>query len=378
MKVGLIVPGFSSDERDWCIPVLVDVVRELGRRADVHIFALRYPYRRDHYCLHGAKVHTLGGKAVRGPGRAGLLAMAGAAILAEQRRSAFSVLHGLWADEPGAVAVTVARLLRIPAVVSVMGGELIALPDIRYGGQLALSNRALSAIALRGANRVTGGSRQALVLARHAMAPSNRLCITKLPWGIDPILFQPCGPLCDLAGDIRLLHVGSLVAIKDQATLLRAMARLTETVPGVHLHILGDGPLRACLTDTARQLGIAPRVTFHGHVDRPELARFYRAADAVVVSSRYEAQLVVALEAALCGTPLVGTAVGLVADLAPDAALAVPVGDDARLAEALRTALQPERRDELRTAARRVVAREYLAPQTAERLVALYRDLAAG
>jgi glycosyltransferase involved in cell wall biosynthesis len=67
--------------------------------------------------------------------------------------------------------------------------------------------------------------------------------------------------------------------------------------------------------------------------------------------------------------------VGLVADFAPDAALAVPVGDDARLAEAIHTALQAEQGAALETAAHSIVASEYLAAQTAERLIDLYRDL---
>src|SRR6516164_10577049 len=101
MKVGLIVPGFSADAGDWCIPVLVDVVRALSNRAEVHVFALRYPHRHDRYRLHGAQVHALGGGVVRGPRRAGLLAAACASVIAEHRRSPFDALHGLWADEPG-------------------------------------------------------------------------------------------------------------------------------------------------------------------------------------------------------------------------------------------------------------------------------------
>ncbi len=373
MKIGLIVPGFSADAADWCIPVLVDVVRELSRRAEVHVFALRYPQRRDRYRLHGAQVHALGGGTVHGLGRTGLLAAAWASVMAEHRRSPFAVLHGLWADEPGFVAVTAARLLRIPAVVSVMGGELLAMRDIAYGGHLSASNRLLSAVALRGAARVTAASAQAAGLAQQTVRPSRQLCVARLVWGIDPCLFEARGPSVELAGDLRVLHVGSLVPIKDQATLLRAIARLKETEPGVHLHMVGDGPLRAQLADQARQLGLAASVTFHGHVDRGRLSAYYRGADVVAVSSRYEAQLVVTLEAALCGTPIAGTAVGVVADFAPEAAMAVPVGDDRELAAAIQAAAQPETGQALALAARRLVGSEYLAGQTAERLMALYR-----
>ena len=115
-------------------------------------------------------------------------------------------------------------------------------------------------------------------------------------------------------------------------------------------------------------------VTFHGHIPRHELAPYYRAADVVAVSSRHEAQLVVALEAALCGTPTVGTAVGLVADFASPSAPAVPVGDDGALAGTIQAALQPDIGPELGRAACRLVRAEYLAAQTADRLMAMYRN----
>jgi glycosyltransferase involved in cell wall biosynthesis len=292
--------------------------------------------------------------------------------MAEHRRTSFTVLHGLWADEPGFVAVTVARLLRVPAIVSVMGGELVALRDIGYGGRLAMSNRLLSRVALRGATRLTAASAQPIRLARQFMQPAHRSRIARLVWGIDPCLFQREGPRFELAGERSVLHVGSLVRIKDQATLLRAIARVRETESEIHLHVMGDGPLRGHLTRQVQDLGLTSCVTFHGHVDRRELAAYYRAADVVAVSSLYEAQLVVALEAALCGTPIVGTAVGLVAEFAPEAAVAVPVGDDRGLAAAIRAVLVPGAGAKLGMAARRLVESDYIAANTAERLIAMY------
>jgi glycosyltransferase involved in cell wall biosynthesis len=373
MKVGLIVPGFSSDADDWCIPVLVDVVRELSRRADVHVFALRYPDRQDRYALHGAQIHTLGGGETRGLARTRLLIAAYAHIIAEHRRGPFSVLHGLWADEPGFVAVTTARLLRIPAFVSVMGGELVDMPDIGYGGRLAASNRLLSRVALGGADAVTAGSSPLVDLIGQWTPPARFSRVSRVAWGIDPQLFRVCGPVRELAGEFRVLHVGSLVPIKDHATLLRSIPRLKMVAPRVHLHLVGDGPLRSKLVAQVEALGLSSAVTFHGHVPRHELAAYYRSADVVAVSSRHEAQLVVALEAALCGTPTVGTAVGLVADFASPAAPAVPIGDDRRLAETIQSALQPNVGPELGRAACRLVRSDYLAAQTADRLVAMYR-----
>lgn len=378
MKVGLIVPGFSADADDWCIPVLVDVVRELSARVDLHVFALRYPYRQDRYAVHGAQVHALGGAETRGVNRAGLLIRACSALVAESRRGRFDVLHGLWADEPGSVAVTVGRLLGIPSVISVMGGELVALPDIGYGGQLARSGRALSALALHAAGRVTVACDSVVGLTQRRLQPDRRsAAVVKLTWGVDPQAFEPPIPPVCLEGSLRILHVASLVPVKDQLTLLRAVARLRASEPGAHLHVAGDGPLRAALCRQARALDLMDSVTFHGHVPRHRLASFYRAADLLALSSRFESQSVVVLEAALCGLPTVGTAVGLVPDFSPDAAVAVPVGDATALAGAMASMRDPQTRQILAEAARQRVCSDFLATHTARRLVELYRQFGA-
>jgi glycosyltransferase involved in cell wall biosynthesis len=379
MRVGLIVPGFGSDSADWCIPVLIDVVRELSRCVDLRIFALRYPYRRDEYRLHGAQIHALGGGTARGVRRGPLLTAACAAIIAEHRRGRFDILHGLWVDEPGFVAVTVGRLLRIPNVVSVMGGELVRFPEVGYGGRLTRSGRILSSLALHTAAQVTAGSAHAVRLARASLQPKHCAKVSRLAWGIDPQLetgwAKKAAPVHDLAGGFRVLQVGSLVPVKDHATLVRAIAQLRATEAEVHLHIVGDGPLRSALAEQVAALGLTGSATFHGHVLRHELAPYYQAADVLAISSRHEAQSVVALEAGLCRLPIVGTEVGLVADFAPHAAIAVPVGDDAALATALAQLREPAARRALGTTARHLVRSGYLATHTAKQLVTLYEQM---
>ena len=65
MRIALITPGFSASASDWCIPVLLDHVRELAREHEVHIFALRYPHRRERYEVYGATVHPSSGPRAR-------------------------------------------------------------------------------------------------------------------------------------------------------------------------------------------------------------------------------------------------------------------------------------------------------------------------
>jgi hypothetical protein len=100
MRIALITPGFSASASDWCIPVLLDHVRELAREHEVHVFALRYPHRRERYEVYGATVHPCGGADARGLDRGPLLARAYRAIRAEARRRPFDLYHAFWADEP--------------------------------------------------------------------------------------------------------------------------------------------------------------------------------------------------------------------------------------------------------------------------------------
>lgn len=374
MKTGLILPGFSAGESDWCIPAQLNLVRRLACQAEVHVFPLRYPHHHRPYTVYGASVHPQGGAETRGVGRTALLGRTLAAVAAEHRRRPFDSLHGMWADEPGFLGVVAGRLLGVPAVVSLLGGELVGLPDIGYGGQLSRINRWLTRVALSRAAHVTAGSAYLRRLARPYVFPDRLLPI---PIGVDTDLFHPgpANPDPLTKGRIKLLHAGSLVPVKDQATLLGALSHVVPRAPDVHLHIVGGGPLRHDLERLAESLGVAPKVTFHGAVSHEWMPACYRAADLCVLSSRHEGQELVTLEAAACGRTTVGTAVGLLPDLVPASHVA-PVGDAEALADVLAGMIQDA---EAVTAMGRVsleaVEAGYTLEKTVTRLVQLYAGL---
>jgi glycosyltransferase involved in cell wall biosynthesis len=332
VKIALITPGFSAADDDDCIPALLTLVRALVRcGCDVHVFALRYPPVREIYRVGGATVHPIGGGTDTGLRRPPLLARALAAIVREHRRQPFDGLHGIWADEPGFLAVTAGKILRRPSVVALSGGELVAFDDIAYGAQRSRLSRVLIAGALRHASYVTAGCSQ-MASAAAARIGRERLRLTAI--GVDASEFFPLTGAVPLAGQPSLLHVAGLVPIKDQRTLLAAAARARDSLPDVHLHLVGDGPLRGQLAAQVESLGIARNVTFHGAHPHRAMAGFFRRADACVHSSRHEGQGLVVLEAAACARVTLGTRVGLIPDFAPRQATAPP-GDAAALAEAM-------------------------------------------
>jgi glycosyltransferase involved in cell wall biosynthesis len=228
--------------------------------------------------------------------------------------------------------VTAAALLRVPSVVHVAGGELVAIRNIGYGGALSRLGRLREAMTLRMASQVTAASAP-IVASISALG----VRAARVPLGIDLKSWPPRPPVPrDPQSRLRLLHVASLNRVKDQRTLLRAIALLVSGGEQLHLDIVGEDVLGGEIQRVAANLGLSGHVSFHGFLTQRELRPLFEGAHLLLMSSRHEAGPIVQLEAAVVGVPTVGTSVGHIAEWAPAAALAVPVGDAVALADAVR------------------------------------------
>ena len=128
----------------------------------------------------------------------------------------------------------------------------------------------------------------------------------------------------------------------------------------------------------ARELGLDAMVTFHGFRPSDELAPLYHQADLFVLTSLHEAAGVVLLEAACSGLPIVGSAVGYLADWSPDRAVGVALGDPVVLADSIDALLRdPARRQNISQAAG-AWAREHDADWTAQAFEKLYQHVVGG
>jgi glycosyltransferase involved in cell wall biosynthesis len=107
------------------------------------------------------------------------------------------------------------------------------------------------------------------------------------------------GPLGDY-----VLSVGRLEANKRVDLIVAALAHVDRHV---RLIVVGEGPLRAQLEETAARCGVADRVTWSGGVDRRQLVDLYAGALAVVFPPFDEDYGYVTLEAFLARKPVVTT-----------------------------------------------------------------------
>jgi glycosyltransferase involved in cell wall biosynthesis len=372
MHICYVIPAYHASRDDIHLPAVVDTIERISAVHDVTVICLRQPPRQAPFVLAGARVITLGHAQSGGVGgRARVLGSGVTAVLRRNRQRPVDIVHGLWADEAGAVATIAARLLRRPSVVSVMGGELVALADIGYGAALGRGGRLTAGVSLRLADEITAQSSPVLALV-HARGRNG--ATRTLPLGVDRRVFHPRADGDPPVDKPRVLYVGNLIPVKDPLLLVRAFARVAVSRPNAVLDIVGDGNLRAQIENTAAELGVAVRIALHGQLLRPELAEMYRSATVLAIPSRYESQSVVAVEAVASGLPVVGTRVGILPDLG-EAALVVPVGDEAALAGALAQVLDdPDRAASMRAAGRDVAAHLDL-DVTAADLLRLYWQL---
>jgi glycosyltransferase involved in cell wall biosynthesis len=175
----------------------------------------------------------------------------------------------------------------------------------------------------------------------------------------------------------RLLYVGRIDPRKGIATLLVALAELTDTT----LQVVGGGDDEHArdLRQTAARLGLADRVGWL-EANRGELAGCYAAADAFVFPSEWAEPFgLTPLEAMACGTPVIATGAGGSAEYLAGGANCVlfPAGDSAALAAAVRRlAGDPKLRSAL-TVGGRATAERFTVRRYATELERLHQAAAA-
>jgi glycosyltransferase involved in cell wall biosynthesis len=366
MRLALVVPGGVDRSGEYrVIPALLALIKRLAVHNDVQVFALHQEAQACNWDLAGVRVHNIGFRhtylrAVR-------------TICATSRSCPLDLVHAIWSGPCGLVAVVTAKILGIPSVIHVAGGELAALPEIGYGGRLRWQGRVREAVVLRAASAITTASAPVV-----KTLSGLGLAAQRVPLGVDLNTWPPHEPVRRRSVEpARLIHVASLNRVKDQSTLLTALAALVAAGLSFEMDIVGEDTLQGEMQALAAQLGLSQKVRFRGFLTQRQLRPLMEAAHLLVMSSRHETGPLAMLEAAVAGVPTVGTAVGHLAEWAPSAAISVPVGDWAALAESVGKLLNDEER-RLRIAheALRRATRED-ADYTGRQFQALYESLTA-
>ncbi|TVQ55521.1 MAG: glycosyltransferase family 1 protein [Rhodobacteraceae bacterium] len=218
--------------------------------------------------------------------------------------------------------------LRRPCVVTAHDLLHFRTPE-KFGALKARLLRPVIRAALRRADAVIAVSAfTANDARRFAAVPAARLHV--IPEG-GPAPRERRRPL----GEPFLLFVGKIERSKNADGLARAFLR-SEALRAANVRLVIAGPDGNGAADLAPLLAEAgPRIERVGFVDEAALERLYLTCRAFAFPSVAEGFGLVLLEAMAHGAPVVAAAATSLPEVAGDAALLVPPGDEAALADAL-------------------------------------------
>lgn len=269
-----------------------------------------------------------------------------------------------------------------PFVITVHDMSLWLYPQFHYSRRLIAMRPLIPLVARRA---------QAVIAVSHS-ARADILHILRLPPERVHVIYEapapqfrplPPGPW---ARRVRrryglpehyILYVGTIEPRKNLVRLLHAFLRLREEHGLPHaLFLVGqrgwkDGDIFATMT----RLGLERAVRYLGYVPQDDLVALYNLADVFVFPSLYEGFGLPVVEAMACGTPVVTSNRGALAEITGDAAEHVdPTSVESIAAGMARVLLDEDRAQDLR-ARGQARARRFTWEQTAHQTAALYQRI---
>lgn len=240
-----------------------------------------------------------------------------APVLLAQRRADWDVLYVRVPGPLALAAFLVARVLKRPACLHIVGDLL---------GQMADYPRLLRPLARLAAHGFDYGTS---LMARYSLTITQGQALADRYGGpgrsVVSMVRAPirardiCAPgISPLHRPIRLLFVGALLQKKGVQYLLESLAQL-QTGMDFTLTVIGSGPAKDQLRALAERVGVLRLVHFVGPLEtREEILQAYRSADLFVLPSLAEGVARVLPEAMSQGLPVVSTRVGGIPSLIRD------------------------------------------------------------
>ncbi|MBK6861130.1 MAG: glycosyltransferase [Saprospiraceae bacterium] len=169
-------------------------------------------------------------------------------------------------------------------------------------------------------------------MMRYGLINSNYLVVYN---NVDTFIYfdKPKKPTLEL----KCLHVSEFKNEHKNITgILEVMLTFKQQVFPIVLDLVGYGQDKQLIQDFITQNKLEPYVRLLGKLDPVDLARCYQAADVFVLFSNKENMPCVIAESLCCGTPVISTEVGGIAEvISPENGILIPVNDKVKLKKTL-------------------------------------------
>jgi len=253
------------------------------------------------------------------------------------------IIHAHWAIPSGFPALLAAKILRIPCLITMHGGDVYYNPGEGYEYPKLWYIRPFLRYTLRKADLLTAITEDC---KQHALnAGANESLIKVICNGADLDRFQPINGSTvrlikrkfKLDGCPVIFSCRQLIPRKGMRFLIGAMPKILAKFPKTKLLIAGDGIEKNDLNNLIKKLKLTNSVVLLGWIDNKELPGYYNAADIAVMPSLEEGFGIPAAEAMGCGLPVVSTDAGGLVEVVEHnkTGLIVPRGSAEALADAI-------------------------------------------
>jgi glycosyltransferase involved in cell wall biosynthesis len=303
------------------------------------------------------------------------------ATVAVARERGADVIHAHWAIPTGPAAVSAARRLGLPSVITMHGGDVYVNPEQGYDFPTRWYVRPALRWTLRKAGALTAITEDCRQHALRAGAPTRSVHLVFNGTDLRRFSPAPAGGVDPRFGPSMIFACRQLFPRKGIRFLVEAAAQLKPRFPDLKVVVAGDGFERPELIALAERLGIARDVTFLGWVPNSELPQYYRAAALSVIPSLEEGFGIPAAEAMGCETAVVASDAGGLPEVVEHGVtgLIVPRGDASALAGAIGELLaDPARRQRMGHAGRERALRLFDWDRSAEQFEQIYAGIGAG
>lgn len=234
----------------------------------------------------------------------------------------------------------------VPSVVTVHDLAFLKLPQAFIPAKRRYLS-VMTRLSVHRARHVIAVSEQtkADIVAHFGLTPER---ITVVPNAVDE-RFRPAAPTDNFTAfrqernlpERFILFVGTLEPRKNLPRLIHAFAQVARDDSEIGLAVVGaSGWLTSDIAPLVRSLDLESRITFAGYVPDEELPRWYQAATVFCYLSLHEGFGLPVLEAMACGTPVITSNIGSMAEIGRDTATLVDPTDIDAIAAAIPTLLE--------------------------------------
>ncbi|HDR72760.1 MAG TPA: glycosyltransferase family 1 protein [Methanoculleus sp.] len=122
-----------------------------------------------------------------------------------------------------------------------------------------------------------------------------------------------------------ILTLARLEPVKHIDVLIRAVHRVTASMPGIRVAIVGDGRDRKKLEALTQELGLEDHIMFAGF--QQEVEQWFNRSRIFVLTSEREGFPYTVVEAMLCGIPVIASNCGDIADVIADGCNGILIDD---------------------------------------------------